>query len=365
MFGLTQDQAYALLTSEKTDELLETIISAYERCKRAPRLCGVIEGTSMRDGTNTSPLNGLIASALEAPALLLSDGRAASQFHPKHTESGGVFGDWSGTLPSCPFCPSASLTTMLPLRLPMPPHASLAPLPAVQSRGVFEDWDWENEAAGCILDHARIMRQSHVDVAGALIPSLEHFPYLPCPHAVSGVFVDCDPDSRGVFEDWDWEKEAAGCILDHARIMRQSRVDVEDVGRVLNAHVLYGIISPLIHPTFFRPCLPRIHLSRFPQVEDVARVLNAHVLYGDVPHSNNMTTEVTRTLVATLHLADLLSYIPPSDDPGKGVLVVAHASRPDILLGMIDLHETHLSTQCVCVCSAGQAGPVQVHRQHC
>ncbi|CAI5946753.1 unnamed protein product [Closterium sp. NIES-65] len=256
MFGLTQDQAYALLTSEKTDELLETIISAYERCKRHHDFV-VIEGTSMRDGTNTSPLNGLIASALEAPALLLSDGRAASQFHPKHTESGGV----------------------------------------------FEDWDWEKEAAGCILDHARIMRQSRVDVAGALIYRMPK-------------------TSRGA-----------------ARLREY----------ITRAHIPFVGAIP-----------EDVSLESF-QVEDVARVLNAHVLYGDVPHSNNMTTEVTRTLVATLHLADLLSYIPPSDDPGKGVLVVAHASRPDILLGMIDLHETHLSTQVAAmVLTGGSPPPLEV-----
>ncbi|CAI7918742.1 unnamed protein product [Closterium sp. NIES-54] len=256
MFGLTQDQAYALLTSEKTDELLETIISAYERCKRHHDFV-VIEGTSMRDGTNTSPLNGLIASALEAPALLLSDGRAASQFHPKHTESGGV----------------------------------------------FEDWDWEKEAAGCILDHARIMRQSSVDVAGALIYRMPK-------------------TSRGA-----------------ARLREY----------ITRAHIPFVGAIP-----------EDVSLESF-QVEDVARVLNAHVLYGDVPHSNNMTTEVTRTLVATLHLADLLSYIPPSDDPGKGVLVVAHASRPDILLGMIDLHETHLSTQVAAmVLTGGSPPPLEV-----
>ncbi|GJP32579.1 hypothetical protein CLOM_g17198 [Closterium sp. NIES-68] len=256
MFGLTQDQAYGLLTSEKMDELLETIISAYERCKRHHDFV-VIEGTSMRDGTNTSPLNGLIASALEAPALLLSDGRAASQFHPKHTESGGV----------------------------------------------FEDWDWEKEAAGCILDHARIMRQSNVDVAGALIYRMPK-------------------TSRG-----------ASRLREYI-----TKAQIPFVGAVPED----------------------ISLESF-QVEDVARVLNAHVLYGDLPHSNNMTTEVTRTLIATLHLADLLSYIPPSDDPAKGVLVVAHASRPDILLGMIDLHETHLSTQVAAmVLTGGSPPPLEV-----
>ncbi|GJP47053.1 hypothetical protein CLOM_g6283, partial [Closterium sp. NIES-68] len=122
MFALTQDQAYSLLAADKIDDLLEAVISAYERHKRYHDFV-VIEGTSMRDGSNTSPINGLIASALESPALLLTDCIAASHHHPKHHEAGGN----------------------------------------------FEAWDFEKEATSCILDHARIMKQSSVDIAGALL----------------------------------------------------------------------------------------------------------------------------------------------------------------------------------------------------
>ena len=83
------------------------------------------------------------------------------------------------------------------------------------------------------------------------------------------------------------------------------------------------------------------------QVEDVKKVLNAQLLYGDNPATIDraMDVDISNTVVGTLHLADLLSYVPPSEDPSRGTLVIAHASRPDLLLGMINLHETNLKTQ--------------------
>ncbi|GJP51306.1 hypothetical protein CLOM_g10469 [Closterium sp. NIES-68] len=254
MFALTQDQAYSLLAADKIDDLLEAVISAYERHKRYHDFV-VIEGTSMRDGSNTSPINGLIASALESPALLLTDCIAASHHHPKHHEAGGN----------------------------------------------FEAWDFEKEATSCILDHARIMKQSSVDIAGALLYRTPR-------------------TSRGTSRLREYIAEA-------------------------------GIP--------FLGALPADKSLESFQVEDVRRVLHAQVLYGgDTPHAaNSMATEITKTMVATLHLAEILTLIPPSDDPARGALVIAHASRPDILLGMIDLHETHLSTQVAAMVLTGGAPP--------
>ncbi|CAI7770159.1 unnamed protein product [Closterium sp. NIES-54] len=254
MYALTQDQAYSLLAADKIDDLLEAVISAYERHKRHHDFV-VVEGTSMRDGSNTSPINGLIASALECPALLLTDCIAASHHHPKHHEAGGQ----------------------------------------------FEAWDFEKEATSCILDHARIMRQSSVDIAGALL----------------------------------------------YRTPRTSRGTTR----------LRQYISEAGIP--FLGALPADKSLESFQVEDVRRVLHAQVLYGeDTPHAaNSMATEITKTMVATLHLAEILTLIPPSDDPARGALVIAHASRPDILLGMIDLHETHLSTQVAAMVLTGGAPP--------
>ncbi|CAI5514220.1 unnamed protein product [Closterium sp. Naga37s-1] len=254
MFALTQDQAYSLLAADKIDDLLEVVISAYERHKRYHDFV-VVEGTSMRDGSNTSPINGLIASALECPALLLTDCIAASHHHHKHHEAGGR----------------------------------------------FEAWDFEKEAASCILDHARIMRQSSVDIAGALL----------------------------------------------YRTPRTSRGTTR-----LREYITEAGIP-------FLGALPADKSLESFQVEDVRRVLHAQVLYGeDTPHAaNSMATEITKTMVATLHLAEILTLIPPSDDPARGALVIAHASRPDILLGMIDLHETHLSTQVAAMVLTGGAPP--------
>lgn len=39
----------------------------------------------------------------------------------------------------------------------------------------FEELEWERDAAGSVVDHARVMRQSNVEVAGALfyhVPSV-------------------------------------------------------------------------------------------------------------------------------------------------------------------------------------------------
>ncbi|CAI5995076.1 unnamed protein product, partial [Closterium sp. NIES-65] len=301
MYALTQDQAYSLLAADKIDDLLEAVISAYERHKRhhdfvvvdghvhagwvhtgwvvkppfpilpslSPPLSPppayerhkrhhdfvVVEGTSMRDGSNTVAHQRAHASALESPALLLTDCIAASHHHPKHHEAGGR----------------------------------------------FEAWDFEKEAASCILDHARIMRQSSVDIAGALL----------------------------------------------YRTPRTSRGTTR-----LRQYITEAGIP-------FLGALPADKSLESFQVEDVRRVLHAQVLYGeDTPHAaNSMATEITKTMVATLHLAEILTLIPPSDDPARGALVIAHASRPDILLGMIDLHETHLSTQVAAMVLTGGAPP--------
>ncbi|CAI7861792.1 unnamed protein product [Closterium sp. NIES-53] len=118
MYGVTQDRATTLLHANRVDDLLDDVLMSYERCRREHDFM-VVEGTSLKDGTISAPVNGLIASALGAPAILLTDARvAAESSHPNFT---------------------------------------------------MEEIDWEADAAQSMLDHARILRSTHVHVAGSLI----------------------------------------------------------------------------------------------------------------------------------------------------------------------------------------------------
>ncbi|CAI5514241.1 unnamed protein product [Closterium sp. Naga37s-1] len=111
MYGVTQDRATTLLHANRVDDLLDDVLMSYERCRREHDFM-VVEGTSLKDGTISAPVNGLIASALGAPAILLTDARvAAESSHPNFT---------------------------------------------------MEEIDWEADAAQSMLDHARILRSTHV-----------------------------------------------------------------------------------------------------------------------------------------------------------------------------------------------------------
>ncbi|CAI5972832.1 unnamed protein product [Closterium sp. NIES-65] len=85
MYGVTQDRATTLLHANRVDDLLDDVLMSYERCRREHDFM-VVEGTSLKDGTISAPVNGLIASALGAPAILLTDARvAAESSHPNFT----------------------------------------------------------------------------------------------------------------------------------------------------------------------------------------------------------------------------------------------------------------------------------------
>lgn len=75
-------------------------------------------------------------------------------------------------------------------------------------------------------------------------------------------------------------------------------------------------------------------------------MLDATQIYGQEDTEGGfMAVDINKMLVATLNLQDFLPHIPTSESPSQGALVVAHANRPDVLLGCINLHETALPTQ--------------------
>lgn len=63
------------------------VVAAYERCKRRHDYL-VVEGTSLRDGSNTAPLNALLASTMGCPTLLVNDAHSAAlnraELHVRH-----------------------------------------------------------------------------------------------------------------------------------------------------------------------------------------------------------------------------------------------------------------------------------------
>lgn len=100
----------------------------------------------------------------------------------------------------------------------------------------------------------------------------------------------------------------------------------------------------------------------FLQVQDVAKTLGAKLLYEVEDEEIAMSTEVDNYLVATLQLSDLLNYLPHHVDPTKGSVVITSASRVDILLGMIHLHESKADTNIAAVVlTGGNPPPKEVH----
>ena len=68
-------------------------------------------------------------------------------------------------------------------------------------------------------------------------------------------------------------------------------------------------------------------------VQDVQRVLGARLLYGGT-HGDALSTAISDIKVASPHLSDFLPLLHTHSDLCRGTLVVAHTTRPDILLGM-------------------------------
>ena len=97
-------------------------------------------------------------------------------------------------------------------------------------------------------------------------------------------------------------------------------------------------------------------------MQDVAKKLGAKLLYPVEDEEVAMSTEVTQYIVATLQLADLLRYLPRHIDPTKGSVVITSASRVDILLGLIHLHESKSDANiATVVLSGGNPPPKEVH----
>eukprot|EP00850_Spirogloea_muscicola_P006145 SM000029S10440 [mRNA] locus=s29:178187:183224:- [translate_table: standard] len=283
MHGTTQDEAIRKIAAGRTDELLDDILRAYE-AYRARHDFVVVEGTSLKDGQNTTTLNAQIASMLGAPALLLVDAGVAA----------GEGLTAGGSLP--------------------PPIGSSR---EEEVRAAWDELDWETDVTNSALMGKRALESEHVDVLGALV------------HRVP-------PSSRKGDE------------------LRRQLADA-------------GV--PLIG------AIPEDATLQALQVQDVVGALKAEPLYG-TEHEAALSTEVTRVIIATPQLADLLGLLPrrapaaevtcfqlPAEsssalqaedafivqieciglygDPTKGSVVLASASRTDVLLGMHALHESH------------------------
>ncbi len=74
-----------------------------------------------------------------------------------------------------------------------------------------------------------------------------------------------------------------------------------------------------------------------------------------------LSTEVAQYIVGTLQLSELLNFLPLHTDPTKGSVVITSASRVDILLGLIQLHESKSpSSLAAVVLTGGRPPPKEV-----
>jgi phosphate acetyltransferase len=74
-----------------------------------------------------------------------------------------------------------------------------------------------------------------------------------------------------------------------------------------------------------------------------------------------LSTEVAQYVVGTLQLSELLNFLPLHTDPTKGSVVITSASRVDILLGLIQLHESKSpSSLAAVVLTGGRPPPKEV-----
>jgi len=174
------------------------------------------------------------------------------------------------------------------------------------------------------------------------------------------------PDKEKNWDDWQWEKQ----VVNNARlsdlIFRREHVDV--VGAIVHRTPLSKMKDENLRKLFgemnipFAGALPEDPILSCVQVQDVAKTLGAKLLYEVEDEEIAMSTEVDNYLVATLQLSDLLNYLPHHVDPTKGSVVITSASRVDILLGMIHLHESKADTNIAAVVlTGGNPPPKEVH----
>ncbi len=97
------------------------------------------------------------------------------------------------------------------------------------------------------------------------------------------------------------------------------------------------------------------------QVQDVLKALKATLLYEVEDEGIALSTEVAQYIVGTLQLSELLNFLPLHTDPTKGSVVITSASRVDILLGLIQLHESKSpSSLAAVVLTGGRPPPKEV-----
>eukprot|EP00271_Cylindrocystis_brebissonii_P001269 TRINITY_DN1157_c1_g5_i1.p1 TRINITY_DN1157_c1_g5~~TRINITY_DN1157_c1_g5_i1.p1 ORF type:complete len:779 (-),score=143.11 TRINITY_DN1157_c1_g5_i1:197-2533(-) len=77
MQGCSQEEALAYMAEDRMDELIGVVLKAYDEYRRDHDFV-IVEGTNLRDGSNTIPLNATIAAALGSPVLLIADAMAAA-----------------------------------------------------------------------------------------------------------------------------------------------------------------------------------------------------------------------------------------------------------------------------------------------
>eukprot|EP00850_Spirogloea_muscicola_P010735 SM000064S19757 [mRNA] locus=s64:294379:299395:+ [translate_table: standard] len=185
-----------------------------------------------------------------------------------------------------------------------------------------------------------------------------------------------EEEVRAAWDELDWEMDVTNSALVGKRALEGEHVDV--LGALVHRvppssrrgdelrRQLADAGVPLVG------AIPEDATLQALQVQDVVGALKAEPLYG-TEHEAALSTEVTRVIIATPQLADLLGLLPrralapegtcfqlPADnygDPTKGSVVLASASRTDVLLGMHALHESHSLSNIAALVLTGGARP--------
>lgn len=245
MRGITQARAFELVEHDKTDDLIEEVLKAYEAYKVNHDFV-VVEGTSLkRAGDDATLLNARIASTLGLPVLMVTNARKAA---------------------------------------------------GVGERKIVR-WDkleWEREIALSAQVSASVMKRNFVDVLGSVI----------------------------------------------------HRLPVTKRGESL----LHKHFQELKIP--FLGAIPEDSILKCVKVDDIITALGADILYGT--HGAVARSKDSSQFVAAMpQLSDVLSHIKSLKEISENIVVITDPGRPDILLGLIGVHQSDMYPNVSAIVLAG------------
>lgn len=145
---------------------------------------------------------------------------------------------------------------------------------------------------------------------------------------------------------WDqleWERDIALSAKMSASVLKQNFIDV--LGSIVLRLPITKRGETMLHKHFQEAKIP--YLGAIPEdsilnsvkVDDLVAALGADVLYGT--HAAVASSiESSEFVTATPQLSDVLSHLKSLKEVSESVVVITDTGRPDILMGLIDLHQS-------------------------